>query len=108
MPRHNSLDMFVLDVVSNDLEAIDDVMRMLNRPDHLGWARERGGAFSREEVLGALVRLVREDAVRVVAAEGDGLVEMPPGTFPEWRMKDCYFRITSKGKMRHQNWKPPK
>ena len=52
------LDMFVVDVLRYDIEDVDAILRMLNSTSCVGWRKFWPHDFTRDEVLGALDRLV--------------------------------------------------
>jgi len=101
-------DKYVLDALANDVEDLDSVIRMLNSDSELGWREEWGRDFRRDEILAALLRLVRNDLVRVLALAEDGksLEELSLGTLPETGLGTAYFGITPRGRMVHRSWEP--
>lgn len=101
-------DMYVLDSLANDVEGLEDVLRILNSDEAIGWHKRWGRHFTRDEVVQALVRLIKADHVRASVLTSDGKwlqelgpTELPPGTFDE-----AWFGITPQGRMVHTNWEP--
>jgi hypothetical protein len=109
MTKHSAKpDLYVLDALSNDMENIDGVLRMLNSDSVLSWKREWGHEFSRLDVVTALSRLVRDDMVRVLVPDdtGTALRELPATTMPSSDYDGAYFAITGRGRMIHAAWDP--
>ncbi|HYD54772.1 MAG TPA: hypothetical protein VEA99_19215 [Gemmatimonadaceae bacterium] len=106
--RSHQPDYFVLDALANDIEGVEDVLRMLNSETELGWAREWGREFTREDVVMALSRLVREDLVRayVVVNSDAQLKELPPRSLPADGYRGAYFGLTPAGRIVHNTWDP--
>jgi hypothetical protein len=100
--------LFVLDALVNDIEDLESVLRMLNSDTALGWSIEWGRPFNREEVVEALMRLIRKDLVQVLilAAAKKALEALPLRTLPPGRYDDVYFMLTGKGRLVHKNWEP--
>jgi len=100
-------DMFVLDVVADDVEDLEGILRNLNRSPS-GWRDSWGREFSRDEVVAALSRLVREDHVRgyVLDDAGTALVELPARALPPATFDDAWFGLTPRGRLIHSNWDP--
>jgi hypothetical protein len=92
----------------NDIEDLESVLRMLNSNTALGWSKEWGRPFHREEVVEVLTRLVAKDLVQVLilAADEKSLEALPRSTLPPGRYDDVYFTLTEKGRLVHQNWEP--
>ena len=101
------IDYFVLDALANDLEAVEDIVRLVNHPA-IGWTDVAGGPIERTAVLLALPRLVREELVQVYvhAASAPELEELAVGQMPDVPLDDCYFGLTARGRLVHANWTP--
>lgn len=101
-------DLYVLDSLANDIEDLDGILRMLNSNTALGWMKAWGRAFEREEIVGALSRLVTKDAVRVLVLTDDGksLTDWPRGALPPASYGDVYFAMTERGRLLHSSWEP--
>lgn len=99
------IDYFVLDALANDLEAVEDIVRLVNHAD-IGWTDLAGGPIVRSAVLLALPRLVRDGLVQayVYAAASPTLEELPVGALPDVPLEDCYFGLTARGRVVHANW----
>jgi hypothetical protein len=102
------LDLYVLDSLANDIEDLEGILRMLNSDSALGWTKAWGRPFAREEVVGALSRLVVRDAVRVLVLTDDGksLTDWPRGELPPASYGDVYFAMTERGRLLHSVWEP--
>lgn len=101
-------DMYVLDTLANDVEDMDSILRMLNSDTDLGWRKEWGRDFKRDDVVAALSRLIRHDFVNVLIPDEQSKSireiarrAMPPGSYDE-----AYFGITERGRLAHSNWNP--
>jgi hypothetical protein len=101
-------DLYVLDALANDIESLEDVLRMLNSDTVLGWHRTWGRPFQRAEIVESLARLIKEESVRahVLTPDGKGLDPLPPRTLPSATFDDVWFEMTPHGRMRHANWEP--
>jgi hypothetical protein len=101
-------DMFVLDSLANDVESLDDILRILNSDEAIGWHKQWGRHFTREEVVQALARLVRADHVRVstLTSNGKWLEELAPTELPASTFDDVWFALTPHGRVVHTNWDP--
>jgi hypothetical protein len=104
---HELTDYFVLDMLANDLESIEDILRMLNGP--IGWRDLHPEAFSRGEVVAALLRCIRLGAVIACVPDKDGtsLVDAGEQIVPPGSLDIVWFRLTPRGKMLHGAWEPP-
>jgi hypothetical protein len=107
-PEPSNVDMYLLDVVADDVESLDDVLRRLNADTERAWWRARGIPFGREEVVQALSRLVLRDWVRVYLPDPhDGrLVEAAPTALPPSDYSNAWFKITPRGLLVHGSWQP--
>ena len=100
-------DMYVLDALASDIEDLEGILRMLNSETELGWHKEWGRKFSREEIVEALCRLVSDDLVLTyVTPEKPGLVALAPRALPPGDFDDAWFGLTEKGRLVHANWEP--
>jgi hypothetical protein len=106
--RHHTPDLYVLDALANDIEDLENILRMLNSDTPLGWTKEWGRAFRRDEVVEALSRLVQKEWVRVLvhASDGKSLSELSVGTLPPGDYDDVYYSLTERGRLVHSNWNP--
>ena len=57
------IDYIVLDALANDLESVEDILRLANHPE-IGWTELAGGPIAEFSVLLALPRLVEDGLVR--------------------------------------------
>lgn len=101
-------DYFILDAMANDIESVDDILRTLNANSELGWTDVWGRPFTREEVVGSLIRLLRRQLVQAYAISGSeaALSPLDAGTTPE-QFGTAYFGLTVRGRIMHENWDPP-
>ncbi len=99
-------DLFLLDVLVDDLEALDDILRRLNGEASNAWWRTRGKRFERQEVVAGLTRLIKRHWVRTYVPEkvGARLVELPDGVMPAGDYSEAWFGITGAGKIIHAAW----
>lgn len=106
--RPDSLDLYVLDALADDIEDLEGMLRILNSDTAIGWKKEWGRRFEREEIVTALSRLVLKDAVRVLVLSGDGkyLTDWPRGALPPGSYGDVYFGMTERGRLLHSSWDP--
>lgn len=99
-----SMDLYVLDMLANDVEDVESILRMLNHSE-IGWAEEWGHQFTSSEVVQALARLTKDGAVRAYVLNADGKALEPlemsalPATFD-----GVWFGLTGRGRIRHSNW----
>jgi hypothetical protein len=102
-------DMYVLDTLANDVEDMESILRMLNSDTNLGWRREWGRDFTKEDVVAALSRLIHQDFVQVFALDGEGkmIQEIGRRIMPAGTYADAYFGITQRGRLVHSNWDDP-
>ena len=102
------LDLCVLDTLANDLESLEDVLRLLNHPT-VGWQHLNGQRdFTREDAVAALLRNIRDDLVEacVYDPEHTALVGSGSGRIPDGSLDDVWFRLTDRGRIVHGNWAP--
>ena len=101
-----TIDFFVLDALCNDIESVEDVLRMVNSDTELGWTKEHGRAFTRDDIVTTLLRLIKEQLVFV--AEWDeserSLVEQAAGTPPIGSLDDAYYGLSPRGRLVHKAW----
>jgi hypothetical protein len=104
----DAVDLYVLDVVADDIEDLDGIMRTLNSDSEIGWHRVRGRYFTRAEIVQSLSRLIREDLVIValLAPNGTTLADTSPRQLPPGSYDDAWFAMTTRGRVRHSNWHP--
>ena len=108
MKREPHADLYVLDALANDTEDLESILRMLNSDTELGWTKEWGRTFSRQDVVEALSRLISKDLVRVLTptAEVGTIEHAPPTTLPRETYDNVYFATTARGRLVHANWDP--
>lgn len=108
MRREHLPDMYVLDSLANDVENLDDILRILNSDTAVGWHKHWGRHFKREEVVQSLSRLIQAESVLVSVLTPDGkwLQELPSGALPSASFDDAWFGITPRGRLIHTNWEP--
>jgi hypothetical protein len=106
--KQRTPDLYVLDALANDIENLESILRMLNSESALGWTKEWGRPFSRNEIVEALSRLVRKGWVRVLvhASDGKSLSELGVGSLPPGDYDDVYYSLTEPGRLVHGNWDP--
>jgi len=105
----DTVDYVVLDTVADDLESIDNILHRTNH-EEFGWRKLRDGrSFTREELVAALLRLIRDDLVEACAySEADrALVGMGSRVLPSGDWDALWFRITPHGRISHGSWEPP-
>ena len=103
------LDYFVLDTLANDLESLEDVLRLLNSPE-MGWRHAHPAPFTRDEVIPALIRRILDGDVEACPL-GDSepaLESLGPGVLPlDTRWDETWFKLTGQGRLAHGNWDAP-
>ncbi|GLC24610.1 hypothetical protein [Roseisolibacter agri] len=102
------IDYIVLDALANDLESVEDILRLANHPE-IGWADLAGGAVAEFSVLLALPHLMEDGLVQAYVLDADEghLEELPVGTQPSVSLDECYFGLTPQGRLVHASWEPP-
>jgi len=102
------IDYFVLDSLANDLESLEDILRLLNS-DGLGWRLHHAGPFERVEVVPALIRAIRDGLIRaaVPTADGKALEPLEHRALPTASLDDVWFELTARGRVVHASWEPP-
>jgi hypothetical protein len=104
----SDVDPYVLDSIVDDVEDLEHILADLNGTETTDgkpfWQRE----FTRDEVVAALSRMIRNGDVYVLASAPDGLsmYPLPIGVFPPGSYDDVYFGPTERGRLRHANWNP--
>lgn len=108
MVRHE-LDMYVLDALANDLEALDDILRILNSPSELGWRDQHPDLFTADEIVPAIIRGVRSGNIEacVYSASEKGLVGLGEGVLSSDSADETWFRLTQRGRLVLSAWNPP-
>jgi hypothetical protein len=101
------IDLFLLDALANDLENLDDIVRLLNS-EAVGWRDRHPAPFTREDIVPALARVIQEDLVEacILDASGKFLTDAGSRVLPDGRWDDLWFRLTSRGRIVHSNWEP--
>jgi hypothetical protein len=107
LPR-DLIDYFVLDALANDLESLDDIVRLLNS-DRLGWRSYHAAPFERIEVVPALFRGITNGLIRVAVLTPDGrwLTPLEDRVLPSGDLDEAWFSLTPHGQMVHLTWEPP-
>ncbi len=98
----------ILDSLANDLEALEDVLRILNG-DAIGWRTHHPEPFTRNEVVPALYRCIRDRLVRaaVLTRDGKSLESLDDHVLPTGSVDDVWFELTARGRSVHSTWEPP-
>jgi hypothetical protein len=106
--RESTPDLYVLDMLADDVEDLATILNSLNSDRAASWRHVWGRNFSRQEVVQALSRLIREGLVRVAVLTTDGkwLEELKERELPPVDYGDVWFSITAHGQLFHQNWHP--
>jgi hypothetical protein len=106
--RERLPDMYVLDSLANDIEDLDNILRILNSDTTLGWHKQWGRHFGREEIVQSLARLIKNGCVRVsvLTADGKWLEELAPLELPPESFDHVWFAMTPHGRIVHTNWHP--
>jgi len=107
VPRE-TIDYVVLDALADDLESVETILRRTNH-EEFGWRRlQDGRSFTRDEVVAALLRLIRDDLVEACAhSEADSaLVGIGSRALPSGNLDEFWFVITPHGRMTHSSWEP--
>ncbi len=99
-------DVYILDVLADDIENFESIMRRLNHDD-AGWMVEWGRAFDPAEVAAALQRLVDTAHVHVLRFDEERreLVEYSAGERLLVSDDGIWFELTQHGRQRHEQWK---
>jgi hypothetical protein len=87
------IDYFVLDSLANDLESLEDMLRILNS-EGLGWRSHHMVPFERDEILPALFRGIRDGLIRAAVHTPDGKALEPledRGSHLSLNTKVCSF-----------------
>ncbi|SRR6266566_9689365 len=108
MPRE-LIDYFVLDSLADDVESLEQILPAVRRSLEHWEVPEPATAFTREHVVGALVRLVRDRSIAALTydAKEKALVDIGEGIVPSGLLDDYWFRMTGRGRVLHQSWQPP-
>ena len=106
--RERVPDLYVLDALANDVEDIEAILRTLNGDSVLSWRRAWGAAFTRDEIVQALIRLLRDDQVSAyrLTADGKSLEPLDRHELPSGSFNDSWFGMTERGRIRHASWDP--
>jgi hypothetical protein len=104
--KRQAIDLVVLDALADDLESMEQILHGLHH-EPLSWQRAPDGSlYKREDVVTALLRLIRDGLVVGFRVETGGLVRMGAGVMPPGNLDDYWFGITPPGAMIHANWEP--
>jgi hypothetical protein len=103
------IDFVALDALANDLENLDGILRILNSASELGWRDQHPAEFTRDEVVPALYRAIRDGTVEacVYSDSERALVGVGEGVVPSGPFDDVWFRLTRRGRLVLSAWKPP-
>ena len=105
MPRE-TIDLVVLDAIADDLESIEHILNRLNHAES-GWRKLQGGvSFTRDHVVPALLRLIRDGLAEAYHSEPGGLVKIGARVMPAGDFAEYWFAITPHGQMIHAAWEP--
>ena len=107
MPR-DPIDFVVLDTLANDLEDIEHILHLANH-EAVGWRELNGGRnYTRDLVVPALLRLVRDDLVEACAhSESEqALRGIGRGVLPTGDLDSLWFVMTPRGRVVHSSWEP--
>ena len=101
------VDYFILDALANDLESLEDILRLMNS-DSMGWRFRHPAPFTASEVLPGLQRVVKDGLVNAAAhsATEQALVDLPERVWPAEGLEGVWFRLTPHGRMVHSAWEP--
>ena len=109
MPR-DVTDYVVLDTIADDLESLEIILNRVNSPE-FGWRTLHNDSdFTREEILAALFRLIRDGLAEACSySEHErALVSLGARVLPAGELDDHWFVITPHGRMAHAAWEPTK
>lgn len=100
--------MFVIDVLRYDLATLPDILSLINESGDIGWRFTRNEAFSEQEVLDALDRLLRLGMIERLR-EDDGsramiVVDSSKGTNLR---RQSWYGLTPAGQLAWDNWNDP-
>ncbi|HUG39509.1 MAG TPA: hypothetical protein VMM12_03435 [Longimicrobiales bacterium] len=104
------VDYVVLDALANDLESLEDILRILNSDTELGWRDIHPDAFGRDEVVTAILRGIQDGNISPCEySEAKGaLVDREGNTLPaDVPIDDLWFRLTPRGRTILNNWDVP-
>lgn len=108
MTHGSQLDFFVLDALANDIESLEDTLRILNSPTELGWRDQHPGEFRSDDVVPALIRGIEAGHIEVCLPGSDGqLRDVGSGIVPAGMIETFWFRLTSSGRAALNAWTPP-
>jgi hypothetical protein len=98
-----------LDALANDLEDLEGILRILNSPSELGWRDQHPAEFTRDEVVPALLRAIGDGTVEacVYSDSERALVGVGENVVPNGPFDHMWFRLTRRGRMVLDAWKPP-
>ena len=100
--------MIVLDALADDIESLEDILRVINSDTVIGWRHLHPAPFSNTEVIPALIRAIKRSLVQALVLDSAGkeLVTLEPTVVPQ-EMGQAWFRMLPRGRIVHTNWDPP-
>lgn len=102
-----SLLMFVANCLADDVESVESVLSLLNKPGNDGFTLEWGRCFAREEVEGGLRRLIRLGwAVPYSPLGPEGRLSPmdKAAIFGMHCIDSLWFGLTEEGRRHHNIW----
>lgn len=108
MVTWTSTDMFVLDVVADDIESLGDIVRRLNSSIPSAWRHRAGRPLAREEVVLSLSRLVKHNLLQTYVEDDrePALRALTSCSLPSEAYETAWFGITPQGRIVHGSWEP--
>lgn len=109
MTVHPDLDMYVLDALANDIEDLEDILRILNSPSELGWRDQHPAPFTAQEITPAVLRCIRAGNVEACqySVSEKSLVGLGNKVEPSSPADATWYRLTSSGRLVLNSWNPP-
>lgn len=107
----NVPDMYILDVVADDWEELENIVHNLNREPEggsvPGWHMVYGRHFAVEEVVASLEKMIARGWIEVaVDDENEPVIRgLAPGELLD-DLSTAWFHISPRGRLVHQEWDP--
>jgi hypothetical protein len=103
------IDYFVLDSLADDIESLEQILPSVAHSAEFWDISQKPEEFGRDEVIASMLRLIRERdiAALVYDVQRRELVDLGEGVIPDGSLDDYWFRMTTRGRMRHSAWEPP-